>query len=139
LLKRFKHIPSAAYGNDHAPSEQHHQHQAQLAFRIKSPDNILNIIWSLASLCSAADVPFPESEARHFFHDLLCYIAHESEDSIMHALICNLQILIKRLHSPSATACLPGSGAEVSARVHDKSVTANALLNLLSQVLLVIR
>ena len=130
LLKRFKHLPSVSHGSDHEPSEQ----QPQLAFRIKSPANILNIIWSLASLCSVADIPFPEAQARHLFHDLLCYVAHESEDSIMHAFICILQILLKRLHSPSAAACLPGAVPEVSSCVQDKCVTANALLNLLSQV-----
>jgi hypothetical protein len=75
LLKRFKHLPSAApdqeQEQDQEQQQQRQQQQQQLAFRIKLPDNVLNLIWSLSSLCAAADVPFADSDARVFLHDLL--------------------------------------------------------------------
>ena len=84
LLKRFKHLPSAAPDQDQEQDQeqqqqrqqQQQQQQQQLAFRIKLPDNVLNLIWSLSSLCAAADVPFAEADARVFLHDLLRCLPH---------------------------------------------------------------
>ncbi len=78
LLKRFKLLPSAAPDQDQEQDQeqlqqrqQQQQQQQQLAFRIKLPENVLNLIWSLSSLCAAADVPFADADARVFVHDLL--------------------------------------------------------------------
>ncbi len=128
LLKQFKPVPSAASGSDQQLVEHH---QEQVAFQINK-DNVLNLLWSLASLCAAEDVPFAEADARPFFQDLLLYIAHESDVSIMHALVCTLRIVLNRLHAPSAATPAP----EAPAALQDKSATAHTLLNVLSQVFL---
>jgi hypothetical protein len=135
LLKRFKRVPSPASGSGQELVEHH---QEQLAFQI-TKDSVLNLIWSLASLCAAEDVPFAEEDARPFFQDLLLYIAHESDVSIMHALVCTLRIVLNRLHAPSAAAHVPAPAPEAAAGLQDKSATAHTLLNVLSQVLLLPR
>lgn len=132
LLKQFKRVPSADASQP--LDEEHQHHQEQPVFQIRSPDNVLNLIWSIASLCADDQVPFAAEDARPFLQDLLLYIAHESDQHIMHALLCTLHILLKRLDALPAAAAAASAQA-MSAHVQDKSATALTLLNILSQVL----
>lgn len=70
LLQRFKHSPPAAHASQEL-QEQHQSPQEELAFQIRSPDNVLNLIWSLASLWAAHEVPFVEEQARSFLQVVL--------------------------------------------------------------------
>jgi hypothetical protein len=129
LLKRFKPVPSSVSASNHdlALQEQHPP-----PFSIRS-DKVLELIWSLASLCAASEVPFAQQQAR-LLDDLLCYITHENEKSVIHALVCTVHIVLKRLHAPSDAPHQAAADVQRDACVQDKSRLARALLDVLSQV-----
>jgi hypothetical protein len=83
----------------------------------------------MASLCAAAEVTFANPQAR-LLEDLLCYITHENDKSIMHALVCTLHIILKQSHAPQEAS----AAVQLDACVQDKSRPAQALLDVLSQV-----
>ena len=133
LLKRFKYLPSDPSVSGQALQEQQQQHQTHMPFRIL-PENVPNLIWALASLCAVADIPFTEPEARSVLQDLLCFTAHESEKSVMHALICAVHIVLNRLLPPSAPPPASVAALEGPEYVQDKPRAAHVLLNVLLQV-----
>jgi hypothetical protein len=111
------------------------QHQELLPFRLHAA-NVLNLMWSLASLLSVAHVPIAESEALSLLRDILSYIAHENDPSVLHASICALYIMMNRLFLPaSAVAQASSPAVDAPASLNNKSSTARVLLDIVSQVL----